>query len=93
MANSPWSIPFFFTTKRVVGSFLQEVDVGISSAPTPLVTLKWNTIIDIISNEYSRDDGMLHLWQCPSVSPHEANVVCPIVLYGAKTVPPTRAER
>ena len=92
MAISPWSIPFFSPQKRVVGSFLREVNVGISSAPTPHTILKWNIIIDIISDKFSRDDGM-HLWQCPSVSLHEANVVCPIVLYGAKTVPPTRAER
>ena len=94
MTISPWSIPFFSPQKRVVGSFLREVNVGISCAtPTPLDILKLNTTINIISDKYSRDDGMLHLWQCPSVSPHEANVVCPIVLYGAKTVPPTRAER
>jgi hypothetical protein len=37
-------------------------------------------------------DGCMHLWQCPPVSPHDAGVVCPIVLYGAKSVPPTRAE-
>ena len=92
MAISPWSIPFFSPQKRVVGSLLREVNVGISSAPTPHTILKWNIIIDIISDKFSRDDGM-HLWQCPSVSLHEANVVCPIVLYGAKTVPPTRAER
>ena len=84
--------PFFPPQKRVVGSFLREVNVGISSAPTPLAILKWNIIIDIISDKYSRNDGM-HLWQYPSVSPHKANVVCPIVIYGAKTVPPTRAER
>jgi len=27
------------------------------------------------------------------VSPHKTGVVCPLVLYGVKTVPPTRAER
>ena len=72
--------PFFSPQKRVVGSFLREVNVGISCAtPTPLAILKWNTTIDIILDEDSRDDGM-HLWQCPPVSPHEAGVVCPLVL-------------
>ena len=84
--------PFFFTTKKVVGSFLREVNVGISSAPTPLAILKWNTFTDSVPDMDARDDGM-HSWQCPPVSPHDAGVVCPIVLYGAKTVPPTRAER
>ena len=27
------------------------------------------------------------------MNPHEAGVVCPLVLYGVKTVPPTRVER
>jgi hypothetical protein len=75
-----------------VGSFLREVKVGISSAPTPLAILKWHTFADSVPGMDARDDGM-HLWQCPPVSPHDAGVVCPIVLYGAKTVPPTRAER
>ena len=35
----------------------------------------------------------MHLWQCPPVSPCTAGVACPVVLYEAKTVPPTRAER
>ena len=37
-------------------------------------------------------DGCMHSWQCPPVSPHDAGVVCPIALYGAKMVPPTRVE-
>ncbi len=75
----------------MVASFLQEVNVGIRSVLIHLVILKWNTTMDTISDKDSRDDGM-HLWQCPPVSPHEAGVVCPLVLYRAKTVPPTRAE-
>ena len=92
MAIFPWLIPFLSPQKRVVESFLREVNIGIRSVPIPLAILKWNTTIDIISDEDSHDDGM-HLWKCPPVSPHEAGVVCPLVLYGAKTVPPTRAER
>ena len=83
--------PFFFTKKKVVASFLREVNVGISSVLIPLVILKWNTTMDTISDKDSHDNGM-HLWQCPPLSPHEAGVVCPLVLYRAKTVPPTRAE-
>ena len=76
----------------MVECFLREVNVGIRSVPIPLAILKWNTTIDIISDEDSHDDGM-HLWQCPPVSPHEAGVMCPLVLYGVKMVPPIRAER
>ena len=49
----------------MVGSFLREVNVGISCAiPTPLAILKWNTTID---------DGMPS-WACPAVSPRNAGV-------------------
>jgi hypothetical protein len=84
--------PFFPQQKRAVGSFLREVNVGIRSAPTPLAILKWNTFTDSVPDMDARD-GCMHSWQCPPVSPHDVGVVCPIVLYGAKTVPPTRAER
>jgi len=43
--------PLFFTKKRVVGSFLREVNVGISYAPTPLAIITWNITID---------DGVTH---------------------------------
>ena len=83
MTISPWSIPFFSLKTRVVGSFLREVNVGISYAtPTPLAILKWNTTID---------DGMPS-WACPAVSPRSAGFACPVSLYGAKAVPPTREE-
>ena len=85
MTISPWLNHFFSTKKRVVGSFLREVNVGISCAtPTPLAILKWNTTID---------DGV-HSWACPAVSPRSAGFVCPVSLYGVKArTPPTRAER
>ena len=73
-------------------SLLREVNVGISSVPIHLAILKWNTFTDSVPDMDAHNDGM-HSWQCPPVSPHDAGVVCPIVLYGAKTVPPTRAER
>jgi len=83
MTISPWSIPFFSTKKRVVESFLREVNVGISYAPTPLAIITWNITID--------DD--VHSWACPAVSPRSAGFACPVSLYGAKVFPPTRAER
>ena len=76
----------------MVGSFLREVNVGISSAPTPLAILKWNTLTDSVPDMDARDDGM-HSWQCPPGSPQDAGLMCPIVLYRAKTVPPTSVER
>ncbi len=72
MTISPWSIPFYSPQKKVVGSFLREVNVGIISTPTPLAILKWNTTID---------DG-LHSWACPAVSPCSAGFACPVSLYG-----------
>jgi hypothetical protein len=66
-----------------VGSFLREVNVGISYVPTPLAIITWNTTID---------DGV-HSWACPAVNPRSAGFVCPVSLYGAKAFPPTRAER
>ena len=83
MTISPWSIPSFSTEKRVVGSFLREVNVGISYAPTPLAIITWNITID---------DGV-HSWACPAVSPRSAGFACPVSSYGAKVIPPTRAER
>ena len=83
MTILPWSIPFFSTKKRVVGSFLPEVNVGISYAPTPLTIITWNITID---------DGV-HSWACPAVSPHSAGFTCPVSLYGAQAFLPTRAER
>ena len=32
-------------------------------------------------------------WACPAVSPRSAGLACPVSLYGAKTIPPMRAER
>ena len=83
MTISPWSISLFSPKRRVVGSFLHEVNVGISYAPTPLAILTWTTTID---------DGM-HSWACPAVSPRGAGLACPVSLYGTKATPPTRAER
>ena len=83
MTISPWSIPFFSTTKKAVGSFLREVNVGIGYVPTPHTIITRNTTID---------DGV-HSWACPAVSPRSAGFACPMSLYGAKAFLPTRAER
>jgi hypothetical protein len=32
------------------------------------------------------------LWSCPPISPQSAGVACPVLLYGVKTIPPTRVE-
>ena len=76
MTLLPWSIPFFLTKKRAVGSFLREVNVGISYVPTPLAIITWNTTID---------DGV-HSWACPAVSPCSAGFACPVSLYGRRYV-------
>ena len=83
MTISPWSISLFSPKKRVVGSFLRKVNVGISYVPTLLAILTWTTTID---------DGM-HSWACPAVSPRGAGLACPVSIYKAKATPPTRAER
>jgi hypothetical protein len=83
MTILPWSIPFFSTKKKAVGSFLREVNVGIGYVPTPHTIITRNTTID---------DGV-HSWACPAVSPRSAGFACPVSLYGAKAFPPTRAER
>ncbi len=91
MPISSWSTPFFPPQRRCIASFLKVVDVGISTTPTTLVTLQRNTPINTIPNKVASDDGT-HLWPCPPVSPRSTGIACPILLYGAKMVPPTRAE-
>jgi hypothetical protein len=83
--------PFFPPQKRRIASFLQAVNVGISSLPPSLTPLGWNNTTDRVSKAIS-DDGTRLSWSCPVVSPHSAGLECPVFLYGAKTVPPTRAE-
>jgi hypothetical protein len=82
MTILPWLIPFF-SPKKVVGCFLRKVNIGISYAPTHLAILTWNITID---------DGV-HSWACPAVSPRSAGFACPVSLYRAKAILPTRAER
>jgi hypothetical protein len=92
MPITSWSTPFFPPQKRCIASFLPVFNVGISTTPTTLVTLRWNTPIDTIPNEAASDNGT-HSWPCLPVSPSSAGVACPVLLYGVKTVPPTRAKR
>ena len=64
----------------------------ISSLPPSLFPLGRNGTTDRVSKAIA-DAGPTPSWYCPAVSPHSAGLVCPVFLYGAKTVPPTRAER
>ncbi len=86
-----WLTPFFHH-KRRIASFLQAVNMGISTTSTTLVTLRWNTPIDTVPDKAASNNGT-HLWPCPPVSPRSASIACPVLLNGAKTIPPTRAER
>jgi len=88
----PWSNPFFPPQKRRIASFLQVVNVGISSLPPSLIPLEQNNTTDKVLKVIA-DDGTRPSWSCPAVSPCSAGLECPVFLYGAKTVPPTRAER
>ena len=88
----PWSNPFFPPQKRRIANFLQTVNVGISSLPPSLFPLGRNGTTDRVSKAIA-DAGPTPSWYCPVVSPHSAGLVCPVFLYGAKTVPRIRAER
>ena len=84
--------PLFFHNKKGASPvYFLSVNVGISTTLMLLAILRRNTTIDTILDKEAHDD-CVHLWQCP-VSPRTASVAGPVVLYGAKTVPPTKAER
>ena len=85
----PWSNPFFPPQKRRIANFLQ---VGISSLPLSLFPLGRNGTTNRVSKAIA-DAGPTPSWYFPAVSPRSAGLVCPVFLYGAKMVPPTRAER
>ncbi len=57
-----------------------------------LTILRQNITVDTVSNTEARND-YAHLLQCPTFSPRTAGVVCPAILYGAKMVPPAKAEQ
>jgi hypothetical protein len=92
MPVSSWWTPFFPPQKKHITSFLQAINMGISTTPPTLITLRRNTPIDTIPNKAVSNDGM-HLWPCPPISPSSAGIACPVLLYGTKTVPPRRVER
>jgi len=83
--------PYFSQQKRRITSFFLSVNVGISTTLMLLTILRRNTTIDTILDKEAHDD-CVHLWQCP-VSPRTASVAGPVVLYGAKMAPLTKAER
>jgi hypothetical protein len=92
VVGPPWSNPFFPPQKRCIASFLQAVNVGISSLPPSLIPLGQNNTTDRVSKAIA-DDGTRTSWSSPVVSPRSAGLECSVFLYGAKTVSPTRAER
>ncbi len=92
MAEPSWSNPFFPPQKRRIAVFFRTVNMGMSTTPPSLVPLGRKTPLGSTSrNGMNPDDGMPS-WACPAISPRSAGLVCPVSLYGAKAIPPTRAE-
>ena len=67
--------------------------MGISTTPPSLVPLEWKTPSGSKSRNGAIPGNGMPSWACPAVSLHSAGLACPVSLYGAKTIPPTRAER
>jgi hypothetical protein len=80
--------PFFSPQQRRIAVFLRTINRGTGTAPPSLVPLGGRKP----RRSKSADDG-IPPWACPAVSPRSAGLACPVSLYGAKTIPPTRAER
>ncbi len=79
--------PFFPTTKKPIASFLQAVNVGISTTPTTTLTiLQQHTPIAAELIEPVPDIGV-HSGTCPPISPRSVGIVCPVLLYAQKCYP------
>ncbi len=76
-AIPPWLIPFFPPQKRRIASFLQAINLGISTPPTALVILQWNTPIGGVPDAAASDNGV-HSWPCPPISPRSARKSVPL---------------
>jgi hypothetical protein len=89
---SSWLTPFFPPQKRHIASFLQAVNKGISTTPPTLITLRRNTPSIVTLPITALPNDVLLTWSCPLVSPCHTGALCPFLLYGSKTIPPTRLE-
>ncbi len=72
--------------------FLRTINRGTGTAPPSLAPLGGRKPCRNTSANNNSADG-IPPWACPAVSPRSAGLTCPVSLYGAKTTPPTRAER
>ncbi len=92
MVGTPWSNPFFPPQKRRLAVFLRTINSGISTVPLPLFPLggqrpRWTALTS------APPPNGIPPWACPAGSPRSVGLACPVSLYGARTTPPTRAER
>ena len=93
MAEPSWLTPFFPPQKRHIADFLRTVNMGISTTPPSLVPLRQKTPLGSTSRNRTIPNNSMPSWTCPAVSLRSAGLACPVSLYGAKGIPPTRAER
>ena len=90
MAVLSWSPPFFPPQKRRITVFLRTINIGISTPPPSLVPLGRRNTPSSIS---APDDDGTPSWICPAASPQSMGLACPVLLYGAQTIPPMRSDR
>jgi hypothetical protein len=93
MVISPWSNPFFRPKKGRFADFLEAMNGEIGTNNTSLHLLPWRTPRWNTSRNGTNSDDGIPSWACPAVSPCSAGLACPVSLYGAKAIPPTREER